>query len=337
MTSFLTTTTPLNGTTTPLNGTNFNPIEFFYKDFIVLNVCFFSTASDLTQLSLVNKDIFSHILDDPHTFSYLFRLRNLPLVMHKNPALNHPQETISITLPERLQIATLLQSLVNSIHFNWGSTELVPKSLQPLRELAKMLLSHIKISCVVVGHCGIEAPVEYARAMTLGRCQEVSAFLELQGVAKTRIEAVGMGFDEAKTLEVGPLGEMNRRVDFFLKVGSVVVPAKPGVNTDVLDKIKQLKVYLIDNNLGAKLQEFGEERRFFMSLPNSLKRMIFERNENYDDFLDDEEEEEEEEVEEEDDEDEDEDEDENENEIKSTTHQTNDNQFFGKTNQDQTF
>ena len=193
-----------------------------------------------------------------------------------------------------------------------------------------MLLSHIKISCVVVGHCGIEAPVEYARAMTLGRCQEVSAFLELQGVAKTRIEAVGMGFDEAKTLEVGPLGEMNRRVDFFLKVGSVVVPAKPGVNTDVLDKIKQLKVYLIDNNLGAKLQEFGEERRFFMSLPNSLKRMIFERNENYDDFL---EEEEEEEVEEEDDEDEDE----NENEIKSTTHQTNDNQFFGKTNQDQTF
>ena len=191
---------------------------FFEEEFVLMGVIFLCDAKSLGKLRMTKKDLSAGLLTDPKTFKWISSLKGFPLQL-----LSSSQKS-EVSLAERLRIAETLATLENSIHFAWGSATIRDSSYPALYDFACLLNDHPAIHASIEGHCGIEAPPMHAHHMTLSRARAVADVLELKGVDLERLSAIGHGFEQPLTLEVGPPGEKNRRVEIFLKIGDAEVP-----------------------------------------------------------------------------------------------------------------
>ena len=137
------------------------------------------------------------------------------------------------------------------------------------------MVRHELIEVSIDGHCGFEAPPQYAQPLTEGRVLVVADKLVELGVEPSRIIATGRGSTEAVTMEVAPDGQANRRVEFFLRFGGVEVPDRKPKDLIIENKIMLLREYVLLPDLIERVREEGEIRQFFMSMPDSIQSMIF--------------------------------------------------------------
>ena len=166
---------------------------------------------------MTSSELSTGLLSDPKTFKWIASLRKLPTNLLTS-------STSNVSLAERLRIATTMSTLENNIHFDWGSASLRRDCQQSLRDFASLLNRHPHITAKIEGHCGIEVTPQNAQHMTNGRTDAVVRALISLGVDSNRLKGIGMGCDKPLTLEIGPPGEKNRRVEIFLTIDSVEIP-----------------------------------------------------------------------------------------------------------------
>ena len=103
------------------------------------------------------------------------------------------------------------------INFSLDSSELDDKARSELGEFAKALKDDrlSKLSFVVEGYTDASGSATYNEGLSQRRAQSVTAFLESNGIASTRITAVGLG--EANPRNPDPYAPVNRRVEMRIK------------------------------------------------------------------------------------------------------------------------
>lgn len=125
--------------------------------------------------------------------------------------------------PERQVAADRCQELMNSIakagtiHFDWASAELDPKSLPTLDQLAKVADVCPAASIKIEGHTDAEGTPERNGNLSQRRAEAVVHYLTSAGVPQSRLSAVGYG--ETRPVAPNDTPEnraKNRRIEFVV-------------------------------------------------------------------------------------------------------------------------
>ena len=261
----------------------FEGIKFFRVD-AYHEIIFLCDSTMLGSLRMTSKELSSGLLQDPKTFRWIASLRNLPEKLLTSAG---EEGTQTVSLAERLRIAETMSKLENNIAFDWGSVNLRRDCFQPLREFGKLLTRHPAITAKIEGHCGIEAPPSRAEPMTVGRTEAVVRALVSLGVEADRLEAIGFGCDRPLTLQVGPSGEKNRRVEIYLTIGGdVEIPkrrdvseyvkvVRPEITPNQRDIIEEVAMML--NTHPTHIQQYWEHfQHTSLSMPTSAAEFIAE-------------------------------------------------------------
>ncbi len=104
-------------------------------------------------------------------------------------------------------------SLSLLIQFDFNSASVKPESQQALANLAQALQSKelVESKFAIEGHTDAKGRADYNLKLSQQRAEGVRAFLARQGVAVSRLSAVGKGSSELSN-EADPLAAENRRV-----------------------------------------------------------------------------------------------------------------------------
>lgn len=104
-------------------------------------------------------------------------------------------------------------SLSLLIQFDFNSASVKPESQQALANLAQALQSKelVESRFAIEGHTDAKGRADYNLKLSQQRAEGVRAFLARQGVAVSRLSAVGKGSSELSN-EADPLAAENRRV-----------------------------------------------------------------------------------------------------------------------------
>lgn len=108
------------------------------------------------------------------------------------------------------------------VHFDLGSSQLQSRSIPLLKELVTALNSdQLKASKFLIeGHTDKKGTVQFNKALSEARARSVREFLVRQGVDGSRLDSVGLGFDQLYNA-ADPLAPENRRVRVSLINSSV--------------------------------------------------------------------------------------------------------------------
>ena len=109
---------------------------------------------------------------------------------------------------------------LNNIHFEGGTTRILPKSYPELDELLEILAQHPKMKIEIRGHVNRPGKKNspHDQALSLGRAKTIYRYLIGKGVGKNRLAYKGFGntqmkYPKAKTAEQM---QANRRVEIMI-------------------------------------------------------------------------------------------------------------------------
>jgi|SRR5581483_6180924 len=122
---------------------------------------------------------------------------------------------VEVTRPAENEISV---ALTNDILFDFDSAALRPESQQTLRDLAANFQRYPDEQISVEGHTDNVGSDEYNLGLSERRANSVRAYLADQGVAPSRITAVGYGESRPKANNDTPEGrQLNRRVEIHVR------------------------------------------------------------------------------------------------------------------------
>jgi outer membrane protein OmpA-like peptidoglycan-associated protein len=132
-----------------------------------------------------------------------------------------PAENAGCPLPEAEPLVELQSkrlSLSDSIHFDTGLDTLKPESSGVLDQVAALIVQHTELKRIrVEGHTDNVGPAPYNKDLSARRAAAVVRYLVAKGVAATRLEAAGYGFEKPIASNETALGRArNRRVEFTI-------------------------------------------------------------------------------------------------------------------------
>ena len=105
-----------------------------------------------------------------------------------------------------------------AITFDTGKADLKPESMVEILRVAKLMQENPDLSFEVQGHCDSTGSDKVNDPLSQKRAEAIVAALVDQGIAKTRLSAVGKGSHEpiaSNSTEEGR--SKNRRVEFVKK------------------------------------------------------------------------------------------------------------------------
>ena len=122
---------------------------------------------------------------------------------------------VEVTRPAENEIAV---RLTNDILFDFNSAGLRPESQQTLRDLASNFQRYTDETVTVEGHTDNVGSPEYNQGLSERRAYSVRDYLVNQGVAGSRVTAVGFGETQPKASNNTPEGrQLNRRVEIHIR------------------------------------------------------------------------------------------------------------------------
>jgi len=122
---------------------------------------------------------------------------------------------VEVTRPAENEIAV---RLTNDILFDFNSAGLRPESQQTLRDLASNFQRYPDETVTVEGHTDNVGSPEYNQGLSERRAYSVRDYLVNQGVAPSRVTAIGLGETHPKTTNDTPEGrQLNRRVEIHIR------------------------------------------------------------------------------------------------------------------------
>jgi OOP family OmpA-OmpF porin len=107
--------------------------------------------------------------------------------------------------------------LKQKVHFATGKSTILSDSFPLLNEVAQVLLDRPKITSRIEGHTDSRGSDKFNQRLSQGRANSVRTYLMRQGIASSRVDAVGLGEDvpiEDNTSSSGRAA--NRRVEFHI-------------------------------------------------------------------------------------------------------------------------
>jgi outer membrane protein OmpA-like peptidoglycan-associated protein len=122
---------------------------------------------------------------------------------------------VEVTRPSQNEIAV---HLTNDILFDFNSAALRPESQQTLRDLASNFQRYTDETVTVEGHTDNVGAPAYNQGLSERRAYSVRDYLVNQGVAPSRVTALGFGETRPKTTNNTPEGrQLNRRVEIHIR------------------------------------------------------------------------------------------------------------------------
>lgn len=107
--------------------------------------------------------------------------------------------------------------VLNSIHFEVGSYELLPDSFSQLDEIANFLKTKKSIKMKIVGHTDLNGNMQDNMVLSLNRAKEVRKYLVQRGIEESRLEVEGKGSSEPLFPSKDETASAkNRRTEFFI-------------------------------------------------------------------------------------------------------------------------
>lgn len=121
-------------------------------------------------------------------------------------------EGIKITLSE------------NTVNFDFNSAALTTVSKSNLDKLARVMLQYPDTNINVYGHTDSKGTAEYNLTLSQKRANSVIDYLVSKGIARTRLNAMGMGEkDPIATNETEAGRAQNRRVEFAITANEEMI------------------------------------------------------------------------------------------------------------------
>ena len=122
---------------------------------------------------------------------------------------------VEVTRPAENEIAV---QLTNDILFDFNSAALRSESQSTLRDLASNFQRYTDETVTVQGHTDNVGSPEYNQGLSERRAYSVRDYLVTQGVAPSRVTAVGYGETQPKASNNTPEGrQLNRRVEIHIR------------------------------------------------------------------------------------------------------------------------
>lgn len=121
-------------------------------------------------------------------------------------------EGIKITLSE------------NTVNFDFNSAALTPTSMSNLDKLANVMLQYPDTNINVYGHTDSKGSDEYNLGLSQKRASSVIDYLVSKGIARTRLNALGMGEkDPIASNDTEEGRAKNRRVEFAITANEEMI------------------------------------------------------------------------------------------------------------------
>jgi OOP family OmpA-OmpF porin len=132
-----------------------------------------------------------------------------------------PPENNGCPLPEAEPLVEIQEkrlSLSDSIHFDTGLDTIKKDSFPVLDQVARLINEHGELKKIrVEGHTDNVGGADYNKGLSGRRAGSVMRYLLARGVAPSRLEAAGYGFDRPVASNDTPVGRAkNRRVEFTI-------------------------------------------------------------------------------------------------------------------------
>jgi outer membrane protein OmpA-like peptidoglycan-associated protein len=111
----------------------------------------------------------------------------------------------------------LIATMREKVLFDFDKAELKPEARTALARVASVLRKYDKTEITVAGHTDNVGSASYNRELSLRRADAVRLFLIEQGVAPSRLHAMGFGFDRPVASNATAEGRaLNRRVELHI-------------------------------------------------------------------------------------------------------------------------
>lgn len=156
---------------------------------------------------------------DADRLAVAIRSRQRPAVIAVAPVVEPPpppRDTAPVTpLPPRLEpiVPTELRGVPSMVHFALDRHDLSRASRNVLAALVDSLRYFSTVQIVLEGHTDLRASVDYNLALSRRRTESVRGYLELLGIAPTRIRVVAQGKSQLQVQGTDALSHArNRRV-----------------------------------------------------------------------------------------------------------------------------
>jgi len=119
--------------------------------------------------------------------------------------------------------AEAVETVLNRVHFEFGSSELRSRDHAFLDEAVALLKTHDMLKVQVIGHTDSIGPYGFNMKLSGLRANAVRDYLILHGVPPTRVVTLGLGPDlPAAPNETSRGRAINRRIEFYVVDGSDV-------------------------------------------------------------------------------------------------------------------
>lgn len=111
----------------------------------------------------------------------------------------------------------LIATMREQVLFDFDKAELKPQARDNLAKVAAVLRKYDKTEITVAGHTDNVGSASYNRELSLRRANAVRLFLIEQGIAPSRLHAMGFGFDRPVASNATAAGRaLNRRVELHI-------------------------------------------------------------------------------------------------------------------------
>ncbi|MGL4227367.1 MAG: OmpA family protein [Tannerellaceae bacterium] len=122
------------------------------------------------------------------------------------------------------QLQAIKLGLNDSVLFKINSAELSTKADSVLSVVAANMQDFPQTDATVIGYTSHTGPQEFNQELSVKRAQAVMKYLATKGVATSRMEAIGKGWnDPVATNKTWAGRALNRRVEIFITVGEQMI------------------------------------------------------------------------------------------------------------------
>lgn len=131
----------------------------------------------------------------------------------EQPVATKPFAT-PVIVPEAGKEPLQLVNVPRNIHFALDKSDINPKGALILDKVAEILVAYPNMSIILIGHTDSRASQAYNLALSERRAKSVLKYLAQKGIASSRMDIKGEGFNQTKTAEDELLGHaLSRRVE----------------------------------------------------------------------------------------------------------------------------
>lgn len=122
------------------------------------------------------------------------------------------------------QLQAIKLGLNDSVLFKINSAELSTKADSVLSVVAANMQDFPQTDATVIGYTSHTGPQEFNQELSVKRAQAVMKYLATKGVATSRMEAIGKGWnDPVATNKTWAGRALNRRVEIYITVGQQMI------------------------------------------------------------------------------------------------------------------